>query len=51
MTEMGTVMKVSPDREGWRLTIAARRTVRGLSRGGSVAVVGVCLTAVSLRRG
>ncbi len=46
VTEMGTVRAAVRRGSGWDLRIEAPRTVRGLRRGGSVAVDGVCLTAI-----
>lgn len=51
ITEVGRVRQVSSDRAGRRLCITAPRTSRGLKRGGSIAVDGVCLTVLSVRRG
>ncbi len=48
VTELGVVGRVAPERSGLRLRIRAPRTARGLRRGGSVAVDGVCLTAVDV---
>src|SRR6184192_3307162 len=39
------------DRASRRLTVNAPRTSRALKRGDSVAVSGVCLTALEVRRG
>src|SRR5438552_14439903 len=47
--EIGTVAAF--DRADKRLTFNSARTSRALRRGDSVAVSGVCLTAVEVRRG
>lgn len=51
ITELGTI-SVPPAREmdGWRFRIDAPLISRGLVIGGSVAVDGVCLTAIEVRR-
>ena len=52
ITEVGAVSAVrSPTGGGSRIIIAAPRTSRALRQGDSVAVSGVCLTAVKIRRG
>jgi riboflavin synthase len=51
VTEVGRIARVAPEAAGWRLDIAAPRTARGLVRGGSVAVDGVCLTATRIAEG
>ena len=50
ITEVGTI-SVPPARQkdGWRVRVEAPLTARGLAIGGSVAVDGVCLTAVEVR--
>jgi len=50
ITEMGTVRSVRTDRGGRRIRVEAPLTVRGRERGGSVAVDGVCLTAIAFDR-
>ena len=50
VTEVGVISEARKEGSGFRLRIEAPRTARGLSRGGSVAVDGVCLTAVSVGR-
>src|SRR5438094_1058050 len=47
--EIGTIAAF--DHASKRLTVKAAHTSRGLRRGDSVAVSGVCLTAVEVRRG
>ncbi len=47
VTELGRVSRVIEDDAGRRVSVQAPRTARGLARGGSVAVDGVCLTALS----
>ena len=46
--ETGTVRSAEPTGDGLRAAIAAGSTVRGLPLGGSIAVNGCCLTAVSV---
>ncbi len=48
VTEVGRIARVTVEPAGSRLDIVAPRTVRGLVRGGSVAVDGVCLTAMRI---
>ena len=50
VTEVGRIAAVARQTEGTRLDIEAPRTARGLSRGGSVAVDGVRLTAIRIAR-
>ena len=50
ITEVGTVRSIRTDRGGRRIRVEAPSTVRGLERGGSVAVDGVCLTAIAFDR-
>jgi riboflavin synthase len=47
--EVGTVQRVERSGAGARLTVAAARTLEGSAVGASVAVNGVCLTAVERR--
>jgi len=50
--EAGTVERIKPTAKSIEFTVRARRCGRGLKAGGSLAVNGCCLTAVSLvRRG
>lgn len=52
VTEMGLVRRPPvSEKTGWRVRIEAPVTARGLPVGGSVAVDGVCLTAVEVGRG
>ena len=46
--ELGRVAGLLKTNAGMRLRIAAKNTVQGLTLGGSVAVEGVCLTAVEV---
>ena len=48
VSELGTVSAAEPTNGGAALTIAAPRTCDGLAIGDSVAVNGVCLTAVQI---
>ena len=48
VTEMGSVLTVEPTETGRRVVIEAPSTVEQLSIGDSVAVDGVCLTAVGV---
>ena len=52
ITELGTIA-APPVREddGWRVRVEAPVSARGLAIGGSIAVDGVCLTAISVRTG
>jgi riboflavin synthase len=50
ISEMGTVVSCRKERDGLRMRIEAPATARGLAIGGSVAVDGVCLTAVQIDR-
>ncbi len=50
ITEVGIVRSARGERAGRRLRVEAPATARGLLRGGSVAVDGVCLTAISIDR-
>lgn len=50
VTETGVIREARREGGGFRIRIEAPRTARGLPRGGSVAVDGVCLTAVSVGR-
>ena len=51
ITELGTILEPPvKEKGGWRVRIDAPLTARGLAIGGSVAVDGVCLTAVAVRR-
>ena len=45
--ETGGVESFEREGGGWRLTVSARETVKGLATGESVAVNGCCLTAVA----
>lgn len=47
--ELGTVMKLEPGAAGARLEIQCRTVLDDLSPGSSIAVNGVCLTAVDLK--
>jgi riboflavin synthase len=47
--EVGEVTRIEQQGENRRITIAARETPRQLGTGASVAVSGVCLTAVNIR--
>lgn len=47
--ELGRVRNVAPRGEGVRLIIEARRVTEGTSEGDSIAVNGVCLTALEVR--
>jgi riboflavin synthase len=49
--ERGRVVSLQGGDEGVRLTIAAPATARSTEQGGSVAVNGVCLTAVAVQDG
>ncbi len=49
--EVGTVISLSKGKGTRRLTVAARRLPREMKKGDSIAVSGVCLTAVDLKRG
>lgn len=51
ITEVGTIETAVADQTGLRLGISAPASARGLIRGGSVSVDGVCLTAESVGRG
>ena len=52
ITELGTIPNPPvKEKDGWRVRIDAPLTSRGLAIGGSVAVDGVCLTAIDVRRG
>ncbi len=46
--EMGRLKEFRRSGPGGRITVACRRVLEGLSRGDSVAVNGVCLTAVEI---
>ncbi len=48
--EAGEVVEVRPTPQAIELTVRAQKTGRGLRVGGSLAVNGCCLTAVSVRR-
>ena len=48
VTEIGRIARVTVEPAGKRLDIVAPRTVRGLVRGASVAVNGVCLTTTRI---
>jgi riboflavin synthase len=48
VTEMGTVAAVEPINGAVRLTVTAQETSSGVAVGDSVAVNGVCLTAVAI---
>ena len=50
ISELGTVVSATRERGGLRVKIEAPATARGLAIGGSVAVDGVCLTAVRIDR-
>jgi riboflavin synthase len=47
--EVGRIVRIEQRGENRRITIAATRTPRELSTGASVAVSGVCLTALDIR--
>ncbi|HET6373713.1 MAG TPA: riboflavin synthase [Candidatus Polarisedimenticolia bacterium] len=49
ISEVGVIRSVVREGAGFRMRLAAPRTSRGLKVGGSVAVDGVCLTAVDTR--
>ena len=49
--EVGKVVALEGRGESRRLTVSAPRLGRELKKGGSIAVSGVCLTAVDLKRG
>jgi len=49
--EVGRITELSSARRRSRITVAAPRTSRSLKLGDSVAVSGVCLTAVQINRG
>ncbi len=49
--EVGTVISLSKGRGTRRLTVAAKHLPREMKKGDSIAVSGVCLTAVDLKRG
>lgn len=51
VTELGTVSAIEETGTGRRLEILAPATAAGMTLGGSVAVNGVCLTAVAVRDG
>jgi riboflavin synthase len=46
--ELGTIRRITTAREGARLEVSARKVTRETKRGDSIAVNGVCLTAVDL---
>lgn len=46
--ETGTVDRVDPGKNAISLTVRAKKTLRGLKQGDSVAVNGCCLTAVNI---
>ncbi len=48
VTEMGTVASISPTAAGRRVVLDAPATTQGMRLGDSIAVNGVCLTAVEL---
>jgi riboflavin synthase len=48
VTELGTIVEVAPSPAGRRLVVDAPATAPGLEMGDSVAVNGVCLTAVTV---
>lgn len=48
--EVGEVTSVTGDENHHRLTVAATRLVKELTQGSSIAVSGVCLTAVEITR-
>lgn len=49
--EIGTVKTVSRDGDGYALTIAARAVLEDAKQGDSIAVNGVCLTAIVIDNG
>jgi riboflavin synthase len=49
--EVGTVISLSQGKGTRRLTVAAKHLPREMKKGDSIAVSGVCLTAVDLKRG
>jgi riboflavin synthase len=49
--ELGLVERMEPRGDGARLTIGCRKTLEGAAEGSSIAVNGVCLTALDLRPG
>jgi riboflavin synthase len=48
--ELGAVRSIQPAKDGLRISIAAKGSIRGLKIGGSIAVNGVCLTVVRLSK-
>lgn len=48
--EVGKVVRATEKRGASRLAIGARQLVRGLKRGDSIAVSGICLTAVEVSK-
>ena len=47
--ESGCVESITPGKDSIRLAVRARKCVRGLKAGGSLAVNGCCLTAVNIK--
>jgi len=48
--EKGRVQSIHRSQDGVRLSIYAKKTLKGLKRGGSIAVNGVCLTATTISK-
>ena len=48
--ERGVVQLIVRSEDGIRVSIAAKKTLKGLKRGGSIAVNGVCLTATTISK-
>jgi riboflavin synthase len=48
--EMGLVQSIFKWVSGTRVSISAKKTLKGLKRGGSIAVNGVCLTATEISK-
>ncbi len=48
--EVGTVTRVTNDKGERRITIAASQLPKELKKGDSIAVSGVCLTAIEITR-
>jgi riboflavin synthase len=46
--EMGVVRSIRKSSEGLGVSISAKKALKGLKRGGSIAVNGVCLTATTI---
>jgi len=48
--EMGVVSLIHQSPNGVRVSILAKKILKGLKRGGSIAVNGVCLTAIDIKK-